>query len=365
MSSIAIIGGGIVGLSIAWQSAQRGLRVTVFDQATIGGEASWAGAGMLAPGGEVVQHSELACFAIESRNQYSRFVRELEQAAKTRIDYQDCGALDLAYSQAELEILEARVAVQDRLGIPSKSITADEVRSFWPRVRTEALVGARFYPGDGLVNPRDVVDALATACADLGVTLVPHYGIQNIDLGSDRAVLNGMQEMTFDAAVISAGAWSSSISVYDALGNLDPLPASEPVKGHLIGYWQPLHTCNTMIRRGHFYLLQRASGLLIAGASVERVGFDRSILAERVNELRAEAAFVLPHLAETEPSEMWIGFRPASERLQIGPWKTSPLYLAYGHYRNGILLAPLTADRIADQLKHGTAEVVRKSDPPR
>jgi glycine oxidase len=350
VKSIAVIGGGIIGLSIAWRLAQRSLQVTVFDQASIGGEASWAGAGMLSPGGEVIRDSELACLAIESRKLYTSFVRELEQASGTRIDYQECGALDLAYSPAELAALEARVRVQERLGIPSKPLTVEQVRNFWPRVRTKDLGGARFYPGDGLVNPREVMAALETVCRGLGASLRPHRAIRSIELNEGRVVLNGRSEMTFHAAVIAAGAWSSSICLYDERGNLDPLPASEPVKGHLIGYRQPLQTCNTMIRRGHMYLLQRANGLLLAGASIEHVGFDRRIAAVRVNELHAEASFVLPHLAEIEPSEMWIGFRPASGRLQIGPWKTPQLYLAYGHFRNGILLAPVTAERIAGLL---------------
>jgi glycine oxidase len=147
----------------------------------------------------------------------------------------------------------------------------------------------------------------------------------------------------FAAAVIAAGAWSSSISVE----NGEALPMAEPIKGHLIGYQQPAQTCNTILRRGHTYLLQRENGLLIAGASVEHAGWNRAVDPQIAAGLAQEAASILPHLAETDPSQTWIGFRPGSERVQVGRWQSDSLYLAYGHFRNGILLAPLTALQIA------------------
>jgi glycine oxidase len=128
------------------------------------------------------------------------------------------------------------------------------------------------------------------------------------------------------------------------------LPGTEPVKGHLIGYQQPAGTCHTIVRHAHTYLLQRASGLLICGASVERVGFDREISPDVVASIAEQAAFVFPHLRETAPSEVWTGLRPGSDALRVGCWHSNRLYLAYGHYRNGILLAPLTAERIANEI---------------
>jgi glycine oxidase len=149
----------------------------------------------------------------------------------------------------------------------------------------------------------------------------------------------------FHVTLIAAGAWSGSIAVVPA-----PIPASAPVKGHLLGYQQPSQTCNTIIRHGHTYLMQRENGLLIAGASVEHVGFDRAIDTQVVAELSAQAGFVMPHLLETSPTEVWIGFRPGSGEIQLGRWESGHVYLAYGHYRNGILLAPVTAERLANEI---------------
>ncbi len=146
--------------------------------------------------------------------------------------------------------------------------------------------------------------------------------------------------------MIAAGAWSNAIAVE----GVPALPSAEPVKGHLIGYQQPEQTCHTVVRHGHGYLLQRANGLLICGTSVEHVGFDREIKPDVVASLAAQAAFVFPHLRDVAPSEVWTGFRPSSDALHMGRWHSDHLYLAYGHYRNGILLAPLTAERIASEI---------------
>lgn len=335
--SIAVIGGGIIGLATAWRLAQRGFAVAVYERSVPGGEASWAGAGMLAPGGEVDRDSPLAAAAIASRRMYAGFIAELERASGCAIDYQECGALELAYSEAELNELEQRAALQQRMGIASKPVTAASVHAFWPRIQTEGLTGARFYPEDAAVNPRDVVRALLTANRALGVTLRETCPVRQIMVTDQGVTVSG--QPGYAAAVLAAGAWSSEIAVH----GVPDVPASEPVKGHLLGYAQPDQTCSTIIRRGRTYLLQRANGMLLAGASVERVGFDREVKPEIVASLAADAGAILPHLSETTPTESWIGFRPGSNSLHVGPWHSNRFYLAYGHYRNGILLAPWTA----------------------
>ena len=170
--SVAVAGGGIIGLSIAWRLAQAGWQVEVFDQSQMGQEASWAGAGMLAPGGEVVREGELSSLATASRAQYRNFVRELEQESGTAIDMQEAGALELAYSAEELDALTAKAEAQQVLGIDSRPISGEHIRSFWPRVRRDGLAGARFYPGDAVVNPRELV----APCKWLCVRRVDGYG---------------------------------------------------------------------------------------------------------------------------------------------------------------------------------------------
>jgi len=301
---------------------------------------------MLAPGGEIDEPSELAAMAIEARQIYPAFVRELERESGLAIDFQELGAIDLAYSAEELMALEARAAKQSALGIASHPVARERVSAFWPRVRKEGHVGARFYPGDGLVNPREVVSALRAACLRMGVRFVENCRVAEIsDRGLDVEVNIAQGVERYQAVLIAAGAWSGSIALKPF-----PLPTSWPVRGHLLGYQQPAETCNTIIRHGHTYLMQRASGLLIAGTSVETVEFDRRVDDQIVSRLSSAAGFVMPHLLETSPTEAWVGFRPASEQLQLSRWQSGNVYLAYGHYRNGILLAPLTADRLAKEI---------------
>jgi glycine oxidase len=346
--SIAIAGGGIIGLSIAWRLAQRGFSVSVYDKGTMGSEASWAGAGMLSPGGEIDSASELALLTIESLALYPAFVRELEEASGLAIDLQEAGALDVAYSAEEWGALEARAKRQAAIGIHSKVMELGKVSIFWPRINVNGLYGARFYPNDAVVNPREVVLALCAACKRLGVLLNQNCPVEGAAVQERGGVIvetrQGKKE--FHALAIAAGAWSSSIPVI----GVEPLPAAEPVRGHLLGYQQPEHTCPTIVRHGHAYFLQRANGLLIAGASMEHVGFERTIVPATVSRLAASAGAVFPHLQETEPTEVWTGFRPASDELHVGRWQLDSLYLAYGHFRNGILLAPLTARQLAAEI---------------
>lgn len=346
--NIGVIGGGIIGASAAFRLAQRGFRVTVFERGGWGAEASWAGAGMLAPGGEMDGDPALAALAIKSRQLYPQFVKDLIEASGRSIDFQENGALDVAYGDAEWKALQARADRQRVLGICSKAMAADKVKAFWPFLRTENLAGGIFYPDDALVDPREVMAALRIACERAGVAIELQSEIETVIAGETGASMQvaGGREVHMDAVIVAAGAWSSAVELH----GVAPLPAAFPVKGHLLGYRMPDKYCQTIVRCGQSYLLQRANGLLIVGASVERAGFERAVRPAVVLQLEKAAGFLLPHLAETTPTEVWAGFRPGSDALQLGRWQGSAVYLAYGHYRNGILLAPVTAERLSTEI---------------
>jgi len=347
-SRVAVVGGGIIGASIAWRLAQRGYAVSLFEKGAWGGESSGASAGMLAPGGETDEDGQFASMAVEGRRHWSAFIRELFTVAGLSIDYQENGAIDLAYSDQEWADLEKRAARQQGLGIEAHSMTPAKVAELWPFLRKESLVGGLFYPDDAVLNPNQVMSALRVACDREGVLIREHQGVNRISISSPGKVTieAAGRAVETDAAVIAAGAWSGLLEVKGA----PALPASEPVKGHLVGYHMADKWCQTIIRHGHTYMFQRSSGYFVTGATVEHVGFDRSIQPEAAKQVEQGSSFVLPMLEGTEPSHIWMGFRPASDGLQIGRWHKSPLYLAYGHYRNGILLAPLTAARVANEI---------------
>jgi glycine oxidase len=218
------------------------------------------------------------------------------------------------------------------------------------------LVGALFYAVDGIVNPRDVMAALATACRKAGVSVLEDSAVRRVVArGKDVSVEAESHTENCAAVIVAAGAWSSAIEA----SGVPAFPVAEPVKGYIIGYRQPEQTCGTIVRRGNTYLLQRANGLLLAGSTEERLGFDRKIDPKHLEALHHSASFLMPHLSDTyigqtSPTEGWIGFRPASDSLRLGPWHSERVLLAYGHYRNGILLAPITAERIAVEMERLT-----------
>lgn len=323
-----VIGGGIIGMSIAWRLAQSHLRVVVLDAGRIGGEASWAGAGMLAPGGEIAERSDLAEMAIESLRMYPGFVDELRAETGAAIDYRACGAIELASAEHEWKALMARAASQRKLGIQSVVLET----------------GRLFYRDDAIVDPREVVHALRLACEARGVMIREGEAAAAIRVQSGSII----EPWPAAFAVLAAGAWSGSIPVYFNGSRLLITP-TRPVRGHLVSYALEPGSLPTILRHGHTYVLQRSNGLTIAGSTTEEAGFDRTVDDGIVREIEQRAAALLPRLASTPRADAWIGFRPATEtgEVRIGRLDDAPVFLAYGHYRNGILLAPVTARQIS------------------
>jgi glycine oxidase len=338
-----VVGAGIIGASIAWRLAQSGLHVTLLDSGRMGGEASWAGAGMLAPGGEVEQQSPWLDLALESLRLYPAFVGELEQETGLSIDFQQNGAVEVAMTSEEALDLEARSALLQKMGIPSRPIDPHEVE-----LLTRDAAAAQFFPEDALVDPRDVMRALRAACGLRGVDL--HEGVRvhricagtgQVRLETSAGPLDGVR------AVLAAGAWSGEIEVRAGSLPVNP-PRAFPVRGHLLAYRLPPGSLLPLVRHGHTYLLQRAGGFTVAGTTSERVGFDRTVDPDAVAGIRTRAARLLPCLEPLEPCDVWVGFRPGieSDEPAIHRLEGLAVWLAYGHYRNGILLAPATAARI-------------------
>lgn len=314
---IAIIGGGIIGGSIAWRLAQAGLDVEMFDAGVFGGRTSSAGAGMLSPGGEFDQPSRWLDLGIQGMRMYPAFVDELRAESGVAIDFQICGCAH----DCDPESAARRFAFQSGAGI-----------------RVERTAGGLFYPEDGLVDPTDVLRALRAVCEARGVNIHEHRAIETFDAGGYRAV------------VIAAGAWSGGLDIRHE-GEPLALPATRPVKGHLIGFDLPPGELGTMRRRGHTYILQRANGFTIAGSTEEDCGFDGTVDAAICDQIQQRVTEIYPPLAGAARSRQWIGFRPFSEGgPHIRRVDGTNVWLAYGHFRNGILLAPLTAERIAGEI---------------
>jgi len=322
MNRVAIAGGGIIGGSIAWRLAQSGLRVDLFDAGIFGGEASSAGAGMLSPGGEFDQPSVWLDIGIEGLRMYPAFVAELAEESGIAIDFRICGC---AY-YADPETAGRRAAFQSSAGI-----------------RVERTPDGLFFPEDGFVDPEGVLRALRGACQARGVNFHEHSPVASIESSE------------YSALVIAAGAWSDQIAVRHRGAGL-ALPPSRPVKGHLVGFDLEPGALGAMRRRGHTYVLQRSNGFTIAGSTEEDCGFDRTVDAGICEQIHGRVAAIFPRLGSAEVSKRWIGFRPFSEDgPHIRRVEGTNVWLAYGHFRNGILLAPWTAQRIAAGIAGGSS----------
>lgn len=336
-----VIGAGAIGGAIAWRLAQRGLAVTLLDAGRMGGEASWAAAGMLAPGGEIRERTPWLDFALESLRLYPAFVAELAEASGRAIDYQRRGALEVALSDEEHAELDARAGRQIQLGIPSEPLPLAELRLPGARV-----AGVRYFPADDAVSPRDLVRALRSVCAPW---LREGVRVRRIEATAERVtVTTDAGPLEAGRAVLAAGAWSSGVEIA-VDGQKWTGPEVYPVRGHLFSCELPTGALGSIVRRGHTYLLQRASGIVLVGASSEEKGFDRRVDPEIVAGLRTAASAILPIVERAEMVERWLGFRPATRDGEpaVGRVGRSALWVAYGHYRNGILLTPATAARVA------------------
>lgn len=346
MPDVIVVGAGVIGLSIAWRLAQEKINVAVLDSGVAGGQASTAAAGMLAPGGEIKRRTEWSQFALDSFRLYPSFVNELQVESDTSIEFRRCGGVELAYSEREWAQLVERAATQKLLGVQTDPVTGTPLVSLIPGLELNGLVGAMLYPEDALIDPHHLIRALHAACISRDVPVrqqVPVLGLRFnpgvVEVRTDEGVLHAA------VAILSAGAWSSSIPIEGA-----EVPRCGPAKGHLLAYNLNPGSLMPILRHGETYILQRAGGFTIAGSSVEDVGFDSTVNTAVAAQIAARAKRMLPLPAV--PSKVWTGFRPRTEvgGPQIGRYLDTPLWLAYGHYRNGILMAPGTAARVASDV---------------
>ena len=349
---VLVIGAGLIGSSIAWLLSKAGCRVVLIDASGFGGEASAAGAGMLAPGGEYREPSPAARFAIESLAMYPTFVRQLEQESGLSIDYRKCGAIELAYERERSRELRKRAEVQRRLGISAQWLCLSSLSAVAPGLNLEGLRGALYYPDDSCVAPGDLLRALRVVCEREGVKVLENSPVESIDAERGRVTVRVReQRISGRNLVLAAGAWSSQIPVGRS-EVITHIPESFPVKGHLVGYQLLPGSLRPILRHGHHYLVQRKNGFTIAGSSEEQCGFDRSVNPERITEIRNAAGSIYSPISMLEPTREWTGFRPGSEGQgpTLGRVSGTNVWLAYGHYRNGILLTPATAHLISRQI---------------
>ncbi|MEV5143035.1 glycine oxidase ThiO [Streptomyces sp. NPDC052727] len=358
-SDVLVIGGGVIGLVTAWRAAQRGLATAVVDPEPGGGAARVA-AGMLAAVTELHYGEEtLLALNLESARRYPAFAAELTELTGRDLGYRRCGTLAVALDADDRAHLRELHALQQRSGLASEWLSGRECRRLEPMLAPGVRGGLRV-DGDHQIDPRRLAAALVAACERAGVVFHRAWA-QRLDVVRDRATgvttADGAA-LRADQVVLAAGSLSGRLAgVPDEL-----LPAVRPVKGQVLRLTVPRRyapflsrTVRAVVRGSQVYLVPRENGELVVGATSEELGWDTTVTAGGVYELLRDAHELVPGITELPLTETRAGLRPGSpdNAPLLGPSGLAGLLLATGHYRNGVLLTPVTGDVLAHALVTG------------
>ncbi len=342
---VAIIGGGIIGASIAFELAADNLRVLVLDRQEPGREASWAAAGMLSPAPDSPRDLPLAPFACRSLDFYSRFIAAIEEASGKRAAYAREGALEIFLSAEAENERDARVGELRQLGIAAEAISLDDARELVGSVGPAAR-SALWLPNEGAVEPRLLMDALLAAARNRGVEIRAGCEVSGITRNGDRCcgVISSGNKILAENVVLAAGCFSSQLT---GQPSLKPHVPTRPVRGQMLALRPETGSrgLQRVVRSERGYLVPRQDGRIVAGSTNEEAGFEKRVTATGLGKILAATLEMCPELGAAEVVETWAGLRPGTpDDLPIlGPADTRGLWFATGHYRNGILLAPATA----------------------
>jgi len=360
-----VVGGGVIGLAIAWRAALAGMTVTVVDEAP-GRGASWAAAGMLAPVTEVhYGERPLLSLNLAAAARWPAFAAEVEEASGLPVGYRPGGTLAVARDADDNAALEDLYQFQLRCGLEVERLRSRECRQLEPGL-APSIRGGILAAGDHQVDNRALVEALLVACQRAGVRMV-RGRVAELAVQADRVtgvLLAGGgpvpspadgETLAAGVVVLAAGCWSGGLRGLAA----EALPPVRPVKGQLLYLRGPADQplCSRNVRGLEVYVVPRTDGRVVVGATIEEQGFDTMVTAGAVADLLRAALELLPDVAELELAETVVGLRPGSpdNAPMLGLAGPDGLVVATGHYRNGILLTPVTADAIAELLATGRA----------
>ncbi|MFJ8050170.1 glycine oxidase ThiO [Streptomyces luteogriseus] len=358
-SDVLVIGGGIIGLVTAWRSAQRGFTTALVDPEPGGGAAQVA-AGMLAAVTELHYGEQtLLGLNLASARRYPDFAAELTELTGQDLGYRRCGTLAVALDADDRAHLRELHALQQQSGLESQWLSGRECRRLEPMLAPGVRGGLRV-DGDHQIDPRRLAGALVAACERAGV-VVHRTWAERLTVVRDRAagaVLADGTEAASGQVVLAGGSLSGRLAGVPE----DVLPPVRPVKGQVLRLTMPRRhgpflsrTVRAVVRGSHVYLVPRESGELVVGATSEELGWDTTVTAGGVYELLRDAHELVPGITELPLTETRAGLRPGSpdNAPLLGPTGLEGLLLATGHYRNGVLLTPVTGDAMAHVLATG------------
>ncbi len=357
-ADVVIIGGGIIGSAIAFRMARSGVKVAVVDRAEPAAEASGAAAGMIAPQGEMLEPNHFFELSKTSRDLYPDFATEVEDLTEEDIHYRRDGTLLVAIDEDECKELEQIYAHQTRLGLPLERLTgataAKRVAGLSPEIQLALLV-----PGDHWVDNQRLSRALVQAGRKVGVefyweTTATGFNVQGDRVESVQATAGqGKTAMTFSANsfVLAAGCWSQPLAEMMGVSL-----AMQPCRGMMIEFTAP-SALPCVVRSGIHYLVPRSGKTLVAGTTAEYVGYEKAVTAEGLESIIRGVSRIAPMIKKSVFQRAWCGLRPDTKDHYpiMGFGEAKNLIFATGHFRNGILLAPVTAKLITELLLTGSS----------
>jgi glycine oxidase len=351
-ADVLIIGGGIIGCSIAWRLAQAGMKVTLLDRSEPGAEASSAAAGMLAPLGEMLEPRTFSELCITSRNLYPHFAAEIEEASGHNAGYRSGGSLLLALDEKIEEELTEVHRDQTAKGFTLHPLTAAEVHDRAAGLSPQVRSGL-FIPGDHWVDNERLMRALLVACQRAGVQVEARCAVHKFHTQGDHIEsITGGNNASFTAKtyVLAAGCWSGEIA-----GGLGIQVPVIPCCGQMMEF-EVRRELPFVVRSGIHYLVPRPERRLLVGTTAEYTGFEKAVTAKGLLSVLEGAMRLAPLVSEFRFLRAWAGLRPdTADHLPIlGYGGIENLVFATGHFRNGILLAPVTAEVIADLILKGS-----------
>lgn len=348
-----IIGGGIIGGACAFELARAGMRVTVLDRQQPALEASWAAAGMLAPAPESEDALPLVPLGLASLALYPEFVAGVEELCGESVSFRLHGTIHAffgASAEAERDALLARLR---GAGIGTESLSVEAAREREPAL-SAAAGAALWLPGEGSVDNRRLARAVLAAAARAGADVRAGVTVAalRVERGKCLGVVAGRERLDGGMVVAAAGCYSAQI---EGLGRCAP---TKPVRGQMAALRAP-QAPRVTLRSARGYLVPRADGRWIAGSTSEDAGFEKRVTPEGIAGILSAAVKLAPALATAEVMETWSGLRPDTpDHLPIlGPGDVEGLLLATGHYRNGILLAPVTARLVREWATAGRSSI--------
>src|SRR3989449_7333930 len=353
-ADVVIIGGGVIGLTIARALALHGIKeVMLLERGSLGTESSYAAGGILGPQAEANSANEFFELACKSRDLYPAFAAALLEETGMDIELDRTGTLYLAFTEQDEAEIEERYEWQSRAGLALMRVSAAEARQLEPSI-AENVRAALLFPEDIQVENRRLLTALVKANEKLGVRLVTCANVESVRIEHDRIL--GLEtsrgQISTRRVVLAGGAWTSLIPTTDGSDKRLPRVQIEPVRGQMVCFQTNPRLARHVLYSPRGYLVPRLDGRVLAGSTSEHAGFAKQVTASGLQTILSQALEIAPVLHSLPIIDSWAGLRPRAEDdlPVLGPCEIKGLFYATGHYRNGILLAPVTGQLIAEAI---------------